>query len=167
MRALESRPRQLQTTLREIKSEGENIWPNCKLKASHLYRNLSIYFKDFPHRGLGFHFCNCPRLSDCAASVRKVLEMKTLLRTCEDKCISSIWIRRSKTNEQRMLERNCAMLLREVDKNDQGRIVRVKQQPSEPTWGSQEDINSTTSQLDWAYTRKKQTATVLSAMMCI
>lgn len=71
-------------------------------------------------------------LLDSAASVKKVLESKTKLRTCTDRDIRAIWIRRSKTNEQRMLERNCAILLREVDKagkfrqNDQGRIVPVK-----------------------------------------
>lgn len=93
--------------------------------------------------------CTIKILLDSAASVKRVLEAKIQLRTCDDKDIRAIWIRRSKTTEQRMLEKNCALLLREVDKvgkyrqNDQGRIVRVysNNNPTVNTMGSQESLN--------------------------
>lgn len=89
--------------------------------------------------------CTIKVLLDSADSVRRVLEAKTMLQTCDEKNIRSIWIRRSKSNEQRMLERNCALLLREVDKEGKyrqtghGRIVRVTR-TAEKSARSQEDI---------------------------
>lgn len=90
--------------------------------------------------------CTIKILLDSAASVKAVLEAKIALGSCDNKNIRSIWIQRSKTNEQRMLERNCALLLREVDKvgkfrqNGQGRIVRNSKKNNPVEVGSQESI---------------------------
>lgn len=89
--------------------------------------------------------CTIKILLDSAASVRKVMEAKAVLGTCNDQHIRSIWITRCKSHEQRMLERNCALLMREVDKegkyrqNSQGRIVRVS---NERPRGLEEPSNS-------------------------
>lgn len=76
------------------------------------------------------------------ADMGPVMEKKRKLRNCGIKEIRNIWINRAKTQEQRLLEHNCGMLLKHMQlegtlrQTDTGRLVAMNKENNAP-----EDVN--------------------------